>query len=397
MDDEPHESGAANYIPRIAASKLSALLREYPVVSIVGPRQSGKTTMARIECPQFSYANLEESDIRALAIQDPRAFFAKFPCPAIIDEVQRVPGILSYIQAIVDGKGQNGMFLLTGSNQLHLGEALTQTLAGRAAGLTLLPLSLEELGERVEGKSREELLFTGFLPRIHARGQEPARAYRNYLRSYVERDLRTLINVKDLSLFERFLQLLAGRTGSQFVASSLAADVGVSYKTIQDWTSMLEASWIVFRLPPYFQNYGKRMTKAPKLYFQEPGLAIQLLGIDSLERLANDPLFGAFFENMVISEAFKTRLHRGKQPGLYYFRDSTGTEVDLILDKRPFPLPIEIKASMTYHPEFARSIERFNAWSGSGKQGVVITGGDMEFSTPELSCVNYKNASRIFG
>jgi uncharacterized protein len=352
--------------------------------------------MAKIECPDFSYANLEEPDIRALAAQDPRAFFAKFPCPAIIDEAQRLPSLLSYIQAMVDEKGTNGMFLLTGSNQLHMGEILTQTLAGRVAELTLLPLSLEELDERTKGASREELLFRGFLPRVHAQGQEPARAYRNYLRSYVERDLRTLINIKNLSQFERFLQLLAGRTGSQFVASSLATDVGVSYKTIQEWTSILEASWIVFRLPPYFEHYGKRVTKAPKLYFQEPGLAIQLLGIDSPERLANDPLFGALFENMVISEAFKTRLHRGLRPGLYYFRDSAGTEVDLIMDRRPFPVPVEIKSSMTYHPEFARSIERFHKWSASGKQGFVITGGDMEFSTPELSCVNYRGASRIF-
>lgn len=383
------------YISRTAASELHRLLEEYPVVSILGPRQSGKTTLARTECPGFSYANLEDPEVRSLAAGDPRAFFSRFPCPAIIDEAQHQPQLLSYIQAKVDEAGKNGMFIITGSNQLRLGEALTQTLAGRVAELTLLPFSLEELGDRIAGKAREDILFTGFLPRISAHGQEPGRAYRNYLRTYVERDLRTLINVKDLSKFEIFLQLLAGRTGNQFVASSIASEVGVSYKTVQEWTSVLEASWIVFRLQPYFENYGKRITKAPKLYFYEPGLAIQLLGLDSPERLVRDPLFGALFENMVIVEAIKARLHRGKNPGLYFFRDSTGTEVDLIIDRRPHPIPVEIKSATTYHPEFSRSLERFNAWSGSGRQGVVVFGGDLEFRTPELSCINFRSTSAL--
>jgi predicted AAA+ superfamily ATPase len=384
------------YIARTLSAELHLSLRQYPVATILGPRQSGKTTFATHECPGFGYANLEEPELRDLAGRDPKAFFQAFPRPLIIDEVQRVPELLSSIQVIVDREGENGQFVLTGSHQLRLGQAISQSLAGRTAILTLFPLSIEELGERTDGESRESLLFRGFLPRVYDQGQEPNRAYRNYFQTYVERDLRSLLLVKDLSKFESFLRLLAGRVGQLFVASALAGELGVSYKTIQEWLSILEVSYIIHRLPPFHENYGKRLVKSPKLYFIEPGLAVYLLGIETPEQLGRDPLFGSLFENMVVLEALKARVHRGKEGSLYFFRDSNGNEVDLVLDRRPEPYPIEIKSAMTYHPEFQRSLERFEVLTGSKEPGCVIYAGDLETSSDTARILNFKHTARLF-
>lgn len=381
------------YINRTLSQELRLALAEYPVVTVLGPRQSGKTTFVRNECPGFSYANLEEPEWRDRAINDPKAFFSALPLPLIIDEAQRVPELLSYIQVMVDAEGLNGRIILTGSHQLRLSQAISQSLAGRTAILTLLPLSIEELGSRVDDESRESILYKGFLPRIHDQGQEPTRAYRNYFQTYVERDLRSLLLVKDLSKFETFMRLLAGRVGQVFVASSLANEIGVSYKTVQEWVSILEASYIVLRLPPFHENYGKRLIKAPKLYFVEPGLACYLLGIETSAQLERDPLFGNLFENMVVLEAFKSRLHRGKDPSLYFFRDNNGMEVDLILDRRPAPVPIEIKASMTFHSDFLKNARRFLELSGSSSYGYLVYSGDVETMGDQIRTVNYKNVS----
>jgi uncharacterized protein len=387
------------YIPRTLAAELILSLRQYPVVTILGPRQSGKTTFAQHECPHFGYTNLEDPQWRELALHDPRAFFSSLPCPLIIDEVQRVPELLSYIQIIVDKEGKNGQFILTGSHQLRLGQAISQSLAGRTAILTLFPLSIEELSQRESRESpesRESTLFRGFLPRVHDQDQEPSRAYRNYFQTYVERDLRSLMLVKDLSKFEAFLRVLAGRVGQLFVASSLAGEIGVSYKTIQEWVSILEASYIVHRLQPFHENYGKRLVKAPKIYFIEPGLAVYLLGIETQDQLGRDPLFGNLFENMVVVEALKARVHRGKESGLYFFRDSNGNEVDLVLDRRPAPLPIEIKSAMTYHPDFLKSLRRFGELTGSGEPGYLIYAGDIETSNGNVRALNFRHTARIF-
>lgn len=239
-------------------------------------------------------------------------------------------------------------------------------------------------------------MFQGFLPRIHDQGQEPNRAYRNYFQTYVERDLRSLLLVKDLSKFEVFLRLLAGRVGQLFVASALAGDVGVSYKTIQEWVSILEASYIVHKLMPYHENYGKRLVKAPKLFFVEPGLAVYLLGIETPEQLGRDPLFGLLFENMVVMEALKARLHRGKESGLYFFRDSNGLEIDMILDRRPTPVPIEIKSSMTFHEDFMKNLRRFGELTGSSDPGWLVYSGDMETRSEKTRIVNFRNTGDIF-
>lgn len=385
-----------SYISRTLATELKLSLSQYPVVTILGPRQSGKTTFARHECSDFGYANLEDPQWRDLALRDPTAFFASFARPLIIDEVQRAPELLSYIQLIVDRDGKNGQFVLTGSHQLRLGQAIAQSLAGRTAILTLFPLSLEELGERARSESRESLLFRGFLPRVYDQEQEPNRAYRNYFQTYVERDLRSLLMVKDLSKFEAFLRLLAGRVGQLFVASAIAGEIGLSYKTIQEWVSVLEASYIVYRLLPFHANYRKRLVKTPKIYFVEPGLAAYLLGIETADQLGRDPLFGSLFENMVVMEALKARVHRGKESALYFFRDSNGNEVDLVYDRRPGPLPIEIKSSMTYHPDFLKSLRRFDELAGTNESGYLIYGGDIEVKTNDTKILNFRNTARIF-
>ena len=393
MNTKEHKK---DYIPRTLADTLRNSLEQYPVVTVLGPRQSGKTTFVRTECPDFAYVNLEDPEWRDLARNDPKTLFSRYPGPLILDEIQRVPELLSYIQVLTDADRIEGRFILTGSRQASLHEAIAQSPAGRTAVLTLLPLSLAELGDRCAGVSRESILHRGFLPRIHARGQEPTGAYRSYFQTYVERDLRSLLMVKDLSKFETFLRLLAGRAGRLFVASSIAGEIGVSYKTVQDWVSVLEASYIVFRLPPYHTSYGKRLIKTPKLYFTEPGLAVYLLGIETPDQVGRNPLFGSLFENMVVSEAVKARLHHGRDLGMYFFRDSNGNEVDLILDRRPNPYPVEIKASLTLHKDLFKGLRTFQGLIPGSPPGCVIYGGDLESSEDGPRFLNFRHTERLF-
>lgn len=385
------------YIQRAMRGELMAALEEYPVATVLGPRQSGKTTFVKRECAGFSYANLEDPQTRRIALEDPKGFLRNLPVPAIIDEAQRAPDLLSAIQILVDERSENGMYVLTGSHQLSLSHSVAQSLAGRTAILTLLPLSMEELGGGISSRTREEILFSGFLPRIHDQKQDPNRAYRNYFRTYVERDLRSLLNVKDLSKFETFMRLTAGRIGQVFSASSLAGDVGVSYKSIQEWLSILEASYIIFKLPPYFENIGKRLIKAPKYYFVEPGLAVYLLGIERPDQLTRDPLFGNLFENLVVSECLKARLNRGKEPALYFLRDSKGFEIDLIYDSRPSALPIEIKSASTWVPEMAKNLRFFQEKHGSDEPGILIYGGDSDYRSEAIRTLGFRRCAEALG
>jgi len=363
---------------------LLELAKTYPVVTITGPRQSGKTTLAQMAFPDYAYCNLEHPDTRMLAQQDPNAFFLHYPAPLIIDEIQRLPGLMSYIQVDVDAKRQNGLYILTGSQQLNLNAAITQSLAGRTALLTLLPFSIEEIEQyALTDFTRDKYLYTGFMPRIYDKQQQPGIAYRNYLQTYVERDVRQLLNLKNLNIFEKFLRLLAGRTGQLLNINSIANDTGVSATTVANWISVLEASFIVFRLMPYFKNFGKRLIKSPKLYFVEPGLVSYLLEIESETQVARDPLLGNLFENMVVVEALKARYNQGKDSNLYFYRDSNQNEVDLIFKKENELFPVEIKSAMTWNDDFQKNILRFNNISENKANGCVVYGGKMRFTSSQ--------------
>jgi len=338
--------------------------------------------------PDYAYANLEAPEIRALAASDPNAFFSQFPAPVIIDEIQRVPELLSHIQVRADNTTQRGQYILTGSHQPRLQEAVAQSLAGRTALLRLLPLSILELTESNLTYTRDEFIYQGFMPRLYNENINPTRLYRNYLQTYVERDVRQMINVRSLIDFETFLRLLAGRIGQILNLSSLANDVGVSSTTLKEWLSVLEASFIISRLNPFFENIGKRVVKSPKIYFTDVGLASYLLGIESPNVAARDPLIGNLFENLVVIEALKTRLNAGREPELYFYRDNKGTEVDLLFRTNRQIIPIEIKSAMTFHADFTEGIARFRKITPHAQKGFVIYAGKL---MPDLAHANVRH------
>lgn len=363
-------------IPRIIQEPLIKRAKDYPVVTLLGPRQAGKTTLVKSSFPSYSYVNMENPETRRFAIDDPKGFLKTNPFPIIIDEVQRVPELLSWIQVTVDETPGKGLFILTGSNQPELGAAVSQSLAGRTSLMHLLPLSLEELALNGTRPDRNTCLVKGFLPRIHQENQPAPQAYADYLATYVERDLRQLINLKDLSRFEVFLRLLAGRVGQILNLSALAADTGVSSTTLNHWLSVLEASFIVFKLTPYFGNIGKRLVKSPKIYFYEPGLVSSLLQVENPSQAARDPLLGGMFENMVVVELIKALWNRGRRDSLCFYRDSAGHEVDVVIERQRIPSAIEIKASETFSSDFVRNGRFINTTVSSASRPQVIYGGD---------------------
>ena len=377
--------------------ELRRLLGEYPVVAVFGARQVGKTTLARSALAGWRYCNLEAPETRQLAMDDPRALLAGFDGPTIIDEIQRVPELLSYIQVLVDERRGNGQFLLTGSHQLRLHEAVSQSLAGRTGILQLHPFSIAEL--RDGGAVLDtpyEYIQRGFLPRIYDQNQRPAQAYSNYFRTYIERDVRQLINLRNASLFEGFIKLLAGRCGQLMDCAALANDAGVSAATVRQWLSILEASFVIYKLPPYYRNFGKRIVKAPKYYFMDTGLLAYLLGIERAEQVRRDPLLGQMFENLVVMECVKARANQGRSPNLYFFRDSNGNEVDLLFEAGRELAGIEIKASMTYRPSLLKGLERLQAIAPTlGPRYLVYAGEPFTFSDG-ASAIPYNQVDRIF-
>ena len=371
--------------------------RDFPVVTLIGPRQSGKTTLVKAIFPNHTYCNLENPETRALAQNDPKSFFAQFLAPLVIDEVQRVPELLSWIQVFSDESGKNGEYILTGSHQLRLHEAVSQSLAGRTAILRLLPFSMNELSRITEEPlNKENVMLKGFLPRIYDHKQEPLDAYRNYFQTYVERDVRQLVNLRNLVQFEHFIKLLAGRVGQLLNLSSLANEVGVSSMTLKEWVSILEASFVIYRLPPYYRNFGKRLVKTPKLYFVETGLAAWLLGIETPEQILRDPLHGGLFENLVVMDALKTRLNAGRDPSLYFWRDGNGHEVDLVFERQRHLIPVEIKSSMTWHGDFAKNIKWMQKSLPDIDSGHIVYAGDLFPQTDAYSVHSFKKSAPIF-
>jgi len=381
---------------RLIEKELLSAAKEYPVVTITGPRQAGKTTLVRSAFPHKPYINLEAPDIRAAAEEDPRGFLNSLPEGAILDEIQRAPSLLSYIQVIVDEHNVQGMFILTGSHQLALHEAITQSLAGRTAILNLLPLTIGELTNAGVDLTLDQYLLNGFLPRIYTNEQNPTKAYRNYLQTYVERDVRQILHVRDLKLFQHFIKLCAGRIGSVLNKESLGNDLGVSSKTINEWLSVLEASFIIFQITPYFENFGKRIIKSSKLYFTDVGLAVYLLGIENLEQLSRDPLRGFLFENLVVLELMKARLNQGLESQLYFYRDNHKNEVDIIFKQSNDIIPIEVKSSYTYHSDFLKAIKYYETIANSRvKEGYLVYAGTHEQQIGNIRVVNYKNVYKI--
>lgn len=383
-------------ITRDIFQEFQQLKKEYPIVTVLGPRQAGKTTLAKLACPDYEYVNLESPETRAFAQADPQAFLSQLSDHVILDEIQRIPELLSYIQVVVDEHHREGHFVLTGSHQLELRQAISQSLAGRAAILTLLPLSIHELKNENLGFSRaSEYIYHGFLPRVYDKQQRPGVAYSNYYQTYVERDVRQLINLKDVALFERFLKLLAGRVGQLLDYNSLANDVGTSSKTIKSWLSILEASFLIFKLPPFYENFGKRLTKSPKYYFLETGLLCFLLGIQSADQVERDPLVGNLFENLVLLECVKAQLHRGNLPNLYFFRDSNGLEVDILWQKGRQLIPIEVKSSATYHPSLIKGLKRFQKVLYCNQQ-YLVSAGDVGAISEGVNFARFDTVHEIF-
>ena len=384
-------------IPRMLLPVLLKLASQYPIVTIMGPRQSGKTTLIQHAFPNKAYVNLEYPDLRALARTDPRYFLAQYPLGAIFDEIQQVPELLSYLQGEVDANQTPGRFILTGSHQLQLHYAITQSLAGRTALLTLLPFSLAELNTYCHDKTIDELLWRGFFPRLHVHGLDPVQTYRDYLHTYVEKDIRQIQNIKDLSLFQRFISLCAGRIGQVLNKGSLASDLGISDKTIESWLALLEASYIIVRLQPYFENFGKRVIKSPKLYFVDVGLACYILGIENSQQLSRDPLRGFLFENMVVIDLMKARLHRGRDPNLYFYRDQHQLEVDLIYKHGHELVPIEIKVSQTFNSQFLKPLQHYqkNIAQDRVKNGYLIYSGKFEQQLGDIQLLNFMHAEQV--
>jgi predicted AAA+ superfamily ATPase len=361
-------------IQRKAASELKQLAAQFKAIAVTGPRQSGKTTLVRDVFKNRAYVNLENPDVMRFAKEDPRGFLSNYPDGAILDEVQRAPELFSYLQQILDEQQRNGLFILTGSNNFLLQDTISQSLAGRVGYLFLLPLSLAEINSAEY--SVNHLLFKGGYPVLYDREIDVGKYYGNYIRTYVERDVRLLKNITDLYAFERFLHLCAGRIGQLLNMSSLATEVGVDVKTISSWIGVLEASFIVFRLQPYHKNFNKRIVKMPKLYFFDTGLAAALMGVENESQLMIHPFRGNLFENMVIIDILKQRFNQGKSNNLFFWRNNAGNEIDLLIKKQGRRFPVEIKSGQTISEDYFKGIKYWEKMT-KDEGGFLIYGGNM--------------------
>ncbi|MBI4690400.1 MAG: ATP-binding protein [Nitrospirae bacterium] len=383
-------------IKRTLSSKLISLSKKFPVVSITGPRQSGKTTLARMVFKGYNYVSLEDPDEKEFATNDPKGFLRRFTKGVILDEIQKTPQLLSYIQGIVDIDDSPGKFILTGSQQFHLMHKISQTLAGRSAIVHLLPFSLSELSRRKPLNpytfdtlskikkqpqlSLEILLYRGLYPRIHDKKLDAHDWLSAYYRTYVERDVRDIINIGNLDAFQRFVRLCAGRTGQLLNLSSLSADCGISHTTARQWLSVLQAGFIVYLLPPHYANFSKRLIKSPKLYFLDSGLLCYLLRIREPADVLIHPLRGSIFESFVLSELYKTFSHLGQVPPLYYWRDRTGHEVDIVVDIGKRLIPVEIKSGETIAGTFFDGLRYYMSLKGNtAGTGVLVYGGEYSY------------------
>ncbi len=376
-------------IIRQAERELKTLAEQFKAVAVVGPRQSGKTTLVKKVFVGKPYVNLENPDIRMFAIQDPRGFLSNYPDGAVLDEIQRVPELFSYLQQVLDDQQINGLFILTGSNNFLLQESISQSLAGRVGYLFLLPLTISEIGDR--DRNSNEIIFKGCYPALYNNMTDAARFYSNYIRTYVERDVRLIRNITDLYTFERFIRLCAGRVGQLLNMSSMAVEVGVDVKTISSWIGVLEASFIVFRLQPYHINFNKRVVKMPKLYFYDTGLASALLGIEKSDYLTLHSSRGSLFENLVIVDLLKSRYNNGKPNNLFFWRDSTGNEIDILIESGILRIPVEIKSGQTLSEESFRGLKFWNKLTKTEGGFLIYGGADMQKRSNGITVVPFNS------
>ena len=369
-------------ILRQLTERASEMLQKYPIITITGPRQSGKTTLAKLLRPSFQYVSLESPAEREFARQDPKGFLETYQNGVILDEVQYVPELFSYLQVVTDERNRTGEYILTGSQNFLLMQQITQSLAGRVAVFNLLPLSWSELrGTAYAPASWEEYLVNGSYPRRLVQDIDPAGFYDSYLQTYVERDVRQVKNILNLGLFQRFIQLLAGRVGQLFNQQSLAVELGVDNKTVNAWLTVLETSFIAYRLQPYHQNFSKRIVKTPKVYFYDTGLAAYLLGIRSSGDLAVHFARGSLFENLIINELTKNWLNRGQRPPFYFWSDQSSHEVDLLIDRGTSLTAVEIKSGQTIRADFFKGLQYFGGLAPQTEAALIYGGNESQKRT----------------
>ena len=370
-------------INRDASQLLKQYSQEFRALAVVGPRQSGKTTLVKSTFPNKPYVSLENLDERFLAENDPRAFLKRYPLGAIIDEAQRVPSIFSYLQQILDESETEGLFILTGSNNFLLQQAVTQSLAGRIGYIDLLPLTYSEI-KSFENKDWDtnQIIINGCYPEIYHKNRKPEIWYPAYVRTYVERDVKQITNIENSLLFTRFIQLCAGRIGQQINVAALSTECGIDVKTVNSWLGILESSFVLFLVPPHHKNYNKRVVKTPKLYFYDTGLACSLLGIHKENELSNSHFKGALFENLVVLEILKNKYNSGSLTQIYYWRDNKGLEIDILLDDGKTLKSIEIKSAQTYQEQFLKPIKQWNSISDN-IGGTLLYDGGMEFESKD--------------
>lgn len=383
-------------IQRAATHKIKQLAKKFPAVGLLGPRQSGKTTLAKELFPKKPYISFENQDNVLLATKDPRAFLSQYKTGAIFDEIQRVPQLLSYMQGVIDEQPNKvGLFIITGSQNLLLLESISQTLAGRIAFIHLLPFSFKELEGSKHGKqSLNKLILNGGYPRLYDRKINPTDYYPNYLLTYVERDVRQIKNIANLGLFQRFLKICASRVGQEVNYTSISNDTGVDQKTIISWFGILEASFIAFRLQPFYNNLGKRLTQMPKLYFYDTGLCCSLLELETESHVNTHPLRGALFENLIILELLKARFNNGQRSNLFYWRDRTGNEIDVLIDQSSQVIPIEIKTAATFSTDYLKGINYWKKINNATKNAYVIYTGKSS-AINDTNILNWKEIGVI--
>ena len=382
------------YIPRLLIKEIKKSAREYPVVAILGPRQSGKTTVAQKTFPRRKYISMEDIDNRDFAYADPKGFLASYSSNVILDEVQRTPHLLSYIQTVVDKEKIKGQFILTGSNQFLLEEKLTQSLAGRVSILRLLPLSIKELQQQHD-INLNTLLYTGLYPQLHIESIRPRQWFNNYIETYVNKDVRMIKNIGNLSQFNTFLKMLAGRVGQIINLQSLSNDCGISQNTVKSWISILESSFIIKRLPPYYKNFNKRLIKSSKIFFYDTGLLCRLLSIKKPEEIITYPLKGAIFENLIFTEIEKHFFNLGEKPPIYFWRDRKGHEIGFLIDGRTLKI-IEVKAGQTLSQSFFKNIKDFKNIIDCKLLSYLIYSGENQQLRGETKVFSWKNIEKVF-